>query len=297
MKRNSITVAACQVLNTEDISSNVDRVVQLLETCAAQGVSVAAFPEGVLYGYCCRPDFWERMTPKILEDAELEVASACARLDIAAVVGTAYEQDGHWINGLAVIEANGLLVGRYGKTFLAGDTWCENYQERIPILEIGGIKACFAICRDIRYPELVRLPAALGAQVCFFCTCESNLTAEHKLSAYRAMPISRAAENEIYVVMANAPANPDNIRATESSHGNSKIIDPLGNVMVEAGHFDERAVIAEIKPHLAAGRIARRILDEPTVLRQWFHEGLQYVDMSSLHDDAKLKVIPSRKIA
>ncbi len=294
MNRKSVKVAACQLLNTEDINSNVDRVIRLLELCAAQGVSVAAFPEGVLYGYCCRSDFWERITPKVLEDAELEVASACARLDIAAIVGTAFWQKSHWINGLAIIESNGLLVGRYGKTFLAGDTWCENYRERIPILEVSGIKACFAICRDIRYPELVRLPAVLGAQVCFFCTCESTLTAEHKMTAYRAMPIARAAENEIFVVMANAPANPDNIRATESSHGNSKIIDPLGNVMIEAGHFEERPVVAEVKLQLAAGRVAKRILDEPTILRPWFYEGLQYVDMSNLHNDDKLELIQSR---
>jgi predicted amidohydrolase len=274
----TLKVAACQILNSDDVNNNVIRIVQFLEHCANEGVSIAAVPEGALYGYCCRSDFWERMTPAIFQDAEQRIADACRRLDIAAVVGTAHRHNDAWINGLVIIARDGRLLGRYGKTFLGGDTWCENFTGKLPIIDIDGIKACFAICRDIRYPEIVRLPAMLGAQICFFCTCESNLTAERKLSAYRAMPIARAAENEIYVVMANAPANPDNIRSTESSHGNSKIVDPIGNVIDEAGHFEERMVVARIDPHLAAGRIAKRALDEPTILREWYRQGLWFVE-------------------
>ena len=48
-------------------------------------------------------------------------------------------------------------------------------------------------------------------------------------------PISRATENGIYLVMANTPANPNDMHAPGSSHGNSKIIDPDGNVGKEAG--------------------------------------------------------------
>jgi predicted amidohydrolase len=273
-----IKVAACQLLNSDDVNNNVLRVIQFLQQCAEDGVAIATFPEGALYGYCCRTEFWERMTPETFLDAERRIADACRRLRIATVVGTAFRHGDAWINGLAIIGSDGRLLGRYGKTFLGGDTWCENFSGKLPIIDIDGIKACFAICRDIRYPELVRLPAMHGAQVLFFCTCESNLTAEHKLSGYRAMPIARAAENEIYVVMANAPANPDNIRSTESSHGNSKIVDPLGNVLVEAGYFEERSVIAEIDPHLAAGRIAKRALDEPTILREWYRQGLWFVE-------------------
>jgi len=278
MSERRLKVAACQLLNSEDVANNVVRICEYLENCAEQGVDIAAFPEGVLYGYSCRSEFWEQMTPEILSHAEEQIAQCCARLNIAAVIGTAFRQGDAWLNGLAIIERDGRIVGRYGKTFLGGDTWCDNYKGKIPIVEIAGIKACFAICRDIRYPEIVRLPAILGAQILIFCTCESGLTAEHKLSAYRAMPISRAAENEIYVLMANAPANPDNIRSTESSHGNSKIIDPLGNVLIEAGYFEERVVIAEIDSSLATRRVASRVLKEPTILQDWYRQGLQYVE-------------------
>jgi predicted amidohydrolase len=278
MSNRRLKVAACQLLNSDDVGANVDRVIEFLESSAEQGVGLAAFPEGALYGYCCRTEFWEKMTPQVFRDAEERVAATCKRLGIAAVVGTAFRQRDAWINGLAIFERDGRLVGRYGKAFLGGDTWCDNYRGRIPIIEIAGVKACFAICRDIRYPEIVRLPVIQGAQLLVYCTCESGLTAEHKLSAYRAMPISRAAENEIYVVMANASANPDNVRSAECSHGNSKIIDPVGNVLVEAGHFEERVVVAEIDLALATRRVATRVMTEDTALRDWYRQGLQLVD-------------------
>jgi predicted amidohydrolase len=295
MSNRRLRVAACQLLNADDVDSNVERVIEFLEGCAEQGVSIAAFPEGALYGYCCRTEFWERMTPQVFRNAEDRIARACARLNIAAVVGTAFRQRDTWINGLAIFERDGRLVGRYGKAFLGGDTWCDNYRGKIPIVEIAGIKTCFAICRDIRYPEIVRLPVILGAELLIYCTCESGLTAEHKLSAYRAMPISRAAENEIYVVMANAPANPDNIRSAECSHGNSKIIDPLGNVLVEAGYFEERVVVADIDFALATRRVATRVMTEATALQDWYRQGLQLVESMTDCDDSGVVELSSRK--
>ena len=75
----------------------------------------------------------------------------------------------------------------------------------------------------------------MGAQICIFCSCESSLLSEHKLSAYRAMPISRATENGIYLLMANTSGNPQNLADPGSSHG---------NVIDEAGYFENRLVSA-----------------------------------------------------
>jgi len=143
-------------------------------------------------------------------------------------------------------------------------------------VNLAGVDCCFIICHDVRYPELVKLPAALGAQICFFCSCESGLTAEYKLSAYSAMPISRATENGIYLVMANAPADRENIRRPGSSHGNSKIVHPDGNVLVETGFFTEVIVTSELDLSKAGGGQARRTAREETILRDWFREGMKF---------------------
>ena len=277
MSKEKIKVAACQILNTENVKESTDKVIENLKECAQQGIEIASFPEGTLFGYCCRADYWENMEPQVFIDAEAKISDVCKENKIAAVVGSAHKTDGNWYNSLAIFGKDGTVKTRYGKTFLAGEKWCINNRGSLPIVNLAGVDCCFIICHDIRYPELVKLPAAMGAKICFFCSCESGLTAEYKLSAYRAMPISRATENGIYLVMANTPANPNDIRSGGSSHGNSKIVHPDGNVLKEAGFFTEEIVAAELDLSKATGGTAKRTSNEETILRDWFREGLKFV--------------------
>lgn len=90
---------------------------------------------------------------------------------------------------------------------------------------------------------------------------------------HRAMPISRATENGIYLVMANTPANPSNLEGNGSSHGNSKIVHPDGNVIKEAGFFGDEIVSAVIDISQAKATMAKRTYNEETILRDWFRQG------------------------
>ena len=277
MSENHIKVAACQLLTSEDIAQNCAKVLEKIDRCADMGVQISAFPEGCLFGYCCRPDYWRQVNPVAFKDAEEKISAACRKHRIAVVVGSAHHDGEHWRNDLAIFDQHGALKYRYGKTFLAGEQWCINNRGKLPIVRLAGADCCFIICHDVRYPELVKLPAAMGAQICFFCSCESGLTAEHKLSAYRAMPISRATENSIYLVMANTPADASDLKRSGSSHGNSKIVHPDGNVIREAGFFGDDIVAATIDLSAAQGGPAKRTCREETVLREWFQRGCEFV--------------------
>lgn len=277
MTENQIKIAACQLLTSEDVSANTAKVLEQIEVCAEMGIQIAAFPEGCLFGYCCRTDYWERISPQVFKEAEAKIAEAARRHAMAVVVGSAHHDGENWHNDLAIFDQHGSLKYRYGKTFLAGEKWCINNRGKLPIVQLAGVDCCFIICHDVRYPELVKLPAAMGAQLCIFCSCESGLLSEYKLSAYRAMPISRATENGIYLLMANTPANPEDIRSPGSSHGNSKIIHPDGNVIREAGFFGDQIVSATIDLSHANGSQAKRTYNEDTILREWFQQGCEFV--------------------
>ena len=277
MAENQIKIAACQLLTSEDVSANTAKVLQQIEACAEMGIQIAAFPEGCLFGYCCRTDYWERISPQVFKEAEAKIAEAARRHTMAVVVGSAHHDGENWHNDLAIFDQHGSLKYRYGKTFLAGEKWCINNRGKLPIVQLAGVDCCFIICHDVRYPELVKLPAAMGAQLCIFCSCESGLLSEYKLSAYRAMPISRATENGIYLLMANTPANPDDLRSPGSSHGNSKIVHPDGNVTTEAGFFGDAIVSATIDILEANGSQAKRTYNEDTILREWFQQGCEFV--------------------
>ena len=278
MQNNQLKVAACQLLTSNDVISSTEKVLEMIEQCTDQQIEIAAFPEGCLFGYCCDIKYWEQVSPQVFKEAEAKIAEAARRHKIAVIVGSAHHDGVNWHNDLAIFDNHGSLKYRYGKTFLAGEKWCTNNRGKLPIVKLVDVDCCFIICHDVRYPELVKLPAAMGAKICFFCSCESGLLSEYKLSAYRAMPISRATENGIYLVMANTPANPDDIRAPGSSHGNSKIIHPNGNVITEAGYFGDDIIASTIDISQATGGQAKRTYSEDTILREWFQKGCEFVD-------------------
>ncbi len=277
MTNKQVNLAACQLLTSKDVIASTAKVLKQIEACAEMEIQIAAFPEGCLFGYCCDTNYWEQISPQVFKEAEAKIAEAARRHKMAVIVGSAHHDGENWHNDLAIFDQQGSLKYRYGKTFLAGEKWCTNNQGKLPIVQLADVACCFIICHDVRYPELVKLPAAMGAQICFFCSCEAGLLSEYKLSAYRAMPISRATENGIYLVMANTPANPDNIKAAGSSHGNSKIVHPNGNVLKEAGFFGDEIVSATIDISQARGSQAKRTYNEDTILREWFREGCEFV--------------------
>ena len=79
-------------------------------------------------------------------------------------------------------------------------------------------------------------------------------------------------ENSVYVVHANAPANED----LSASHGQSRLVDPTGNVIKEASQFSEEVLIADLDLSEATAEFAKDSLQiEP--LADWWKEGLRQV--------------------
>jgi len=271
-----LRVAACQILTYPDVDKSVGKVVEWIERAAAKGVDVVAFPEACLCGYPADASYWDSADPDEFMRAEERVVALAASTGIAVILGTVHWEDGQLFNSLLVIDKWGQVRGRYSKTHLA-ERWPVPGR-RLPVYEVAGVKSCFLVCHDIRYPELVRLPAIVGAQICYFSSNESGLTQEHKLSAYRAMPIARATENGIFLVMANAPARPQDVSSPSQSHGNSKIIHPDGNVLAEAGFFDETLVVHDIEIDDATRAIANRSVTDETILRDWMTAGARLVE-------------------
>lgn len=272
--RDTLTVAACQILNGFDLEANTAKVKQWIDEAAAQGVDVVAFPEACLTGYAPDRAHYDGLGPERVEAAEEAVRVHAADKGVAVILGSAHWAEGRLYNSLLVIDRGGVVRGRYAKTFLA-ESWCEPGTV-LPVYTVADVPSCFIVCHDVRYPELVRLPAVAGAQICYFCSHESGLDSEYKLSAYRAMPIARATENYIFLVMANAPASPKDL---SGSHGNSKIVHPDGNVIEEAGYFDERLVTATIRLSDANRTIAEKCVTQPTILTDWLHRGVALVDL------------------
>jgi len=273
-----LKVASCQILTYQDVQKSVAKVLDWIERAKRENVDVVSFPEACLCGYQVSREYWDNANPETFLQAEEKVIECSRKLAIAVILGTVHWQEGRLFNSLLIIDKGGVVKGRYAKTHLAEEWPAPG--THIPVYTVAGVKSCFIICHDIRYPELVRLPAAAGAQVCYFCSNEAGFYKEFKLSAYNAMPIARATENSIFLVMANTPANLDDVQSPSQSHGNSKIVHPDGFVLAEANHFDERLVIADIDINNANRKVALRSIRDETVLKDWMVEGVGIVQVS-----------------
>ncbi|MBT6147338.1 MAG: hypothetical protein HOH74_18020, partial [Gemmatimonadetes bacterium] len=256
----TLLVAAAQIDTDGDLPDNLVKVESRIREAAAGGCQVLLFHEGCLTGY---PDAErvEALDFDWIEAAEQSVQQLAGELGIAVLLGTTSQRDTHFYNDLLIIDADGRHLGRYAKTWRAGEPWYAAGSGPV-IFRVCGVEATAIICHDLRYPELTRLGVAAGARIVFIANNESGLTAEHKLLGYRSMQISRATENLAFAVMANAPADAHNLNRSNASHGNSMIVDAMGNVMDEAGSFEQRLVVARLDLDQATGSPARRTLGQ-----------------------------------
>jgi predicted amidohydrolase len=264
----SLRVAAVQLRSTRDLDANVAAHAAWLKRCAADRVDVAVFPECSVSGYF--DDVMAKLTAKALGDAEARIAAACKEHGIWAVVGSPVRDGEKLYNSAIVIDADGKVRERYHKVQLA-ERW-PTPGDHLSVFRVKGVPCSIIVCHDERYPELVRLPVLAGARVVFYLSHESPLTQEHKVGPYRAQIQARAVENTVFVAHANAPANRD----ATGSHGQSRLIDPDGNILHEAGMFSEEAVTATFELRRATAGNARRSLSTG-ILGDWWREGVKRV--------------------
>jgi omega-amidase len=258
-----LKVAVVQFRSSFDVRQNSERMAKYLRQLASDGVQVAVFPECALTGY----DTGRAFSPSAAEItiAERQLQQTCRDATIAAVFGSVYQINGRAYDAAVVFDSHGTMIERYGKVYLAGEKWATP-GNHVAYFELEGVLSTVIICHDERYPELVRLPALKGARVIYYISSESGMREENKLLPYRAQVMARAVENDMIVVQANAPANPD----LSGSHGQSRIIARDGNVLKEASFFGEDILVETLD--IQTGSLQRPL---EGLLGQWWSQGLE----------------------
>jgi omega-amidase len=132
-------------------------------------------------------------------------------------------------NTMYIITKEGSLVTEYSKLHLFKLMDEHHYLQAGSgegMFKLNDINCAGFICYDIRFPEWIRKHTSGGAEIIF-------VVAEWpspRLSHWRSLLISRAIENQCYVVACNrAGKDPKNEFA-----GHSMIIDPWGEIIAEA---------------------------------------------------------------
>ncbi len=138
------------------------------------------------------------------------------------------QRDGFFYNTLKVIDVDG-CCGAYRKNHLfpgEEEAFCGWPFYSAPVQTPLGIFGCM-VCYDIRFPQIARALCQQGADMLL---CAAEWPAK-RIDHLRALAISRAIENQTFLVVCNGVGKNGGVQLG----GHSLIISPDGKVLYEAG--------------------------------------------------------------
>jgi predicted amidohydrolase len=268
--KKEMLIAAVQLRFRPTVAENTACIIQLIQLAADAGVDAVLFPECAVTGYA---DLG-RLDGREIEAALGEIGVAARRAACNVLVGSPVNERGHWYNSLLVFDRKGRRKFRYDKIHLtARDLEFFKRGNSLAFFRLDGIPCTAIICHERRFPELVRLPVMLGAQVVFHPNAGLDRLAVSKTKRRGKDGIAvRAFENQVFYVFANS-VGPQG--GGLWSAGDSKIVAPDSRVLALADNTREMMVTAQINLAAAQRKYAREALEQPAFLRRHWHAMLR----------------------
>lgn len=212
---------------TLDVQTNLAQMRAVL--AQAQPQDLVVFPEGALSGYAEDPRFLDALNPLEIEAGRVTLAREAHRRQIHLFFGSCLLEAGQWVNaGIYLgpgreqfIYRKVNLATRERGAFVAGAA----LQSLDLLVDGSQVRVAMQLCRELRFPEQWQALARQGAQVFVFLT--HALDDVHELPVWRAHLMSRAAENQRFVLASNA--------AGAAPKCPTLVAAPSGRVLAEAG--------------------------------------------------------------
>lgn len=259
-----VKASAVQMQCTTDVKENINKAELLVRKAAQDGANIILLPELFERQYFCqerRYDYYAFAKPLNENDAVLYFKNVAAELS-AVIIISFYERDGNRLfNSVAVIDADGEVLGVYRKThipddhyyqekfyFIPGDTGFVTFKTKYATIGVG-------ICWDQWFPETARALTLNGAELIFYPTAigsEPILECDSMRRWQRCMQ-GHSVANVIPVIAANRigkeDVTPCEDNGNQSSslvfYGSSFITDETGEIITEASRDEEAVIIAE----------------------------------------------------
>ena len=250
----TVKIAALQMCSGTDPVRNVETMRRLVREAAAKGAVYIQTPE--MTGALQRDRAGLKAILKSEADDPVVAAAAAlaAELGIHVHVGSTAIAlaDGKVANRGFLFGPDGAKVCSYDKIHMFdvdldnGESWRESavYSPGAVarMADLSFAKLGFAICYDVRFPELFKTQAQAGAEIISVPAAFTRQTGE---AHWETLLRARAIENGVYIIAAAQAGVHEDGRET---FGHSMIIDPWGRVLAAAGGTGEAIVLAEVDP-------------------------------------------------
>ncbi len=236
MSQASYMVAAVQMTSTDDRSRNRDTALRLVAEAADLGARLVALPENFAF---MGPEEARLAGAEPLEGPTISALRDLARRRrvhvLAGSISEKIDEPRRTANTSVLIADDGSIAAAYRKIHLFdvaipdGTRYAESEGVRagdqvvVAATALGRIG--LSICYDLRFPELYRRMAALGAEV---LTIPAAFTLYTGKDHWEVLVRARAIENLAYVL---APAQVGKHGPRRETFGNAMIVDPWGVVL------------------------------------------------------------------
>jgi N-carbamoylputrescine amidase len=253
-----LTLAATQMACSWDLDVNIARAERLVIRAAEAGAQVILLQELFQTPYFCieKDAAHQALARPVSEDRAVRHFAALARRLGVVLPVSFHEAAGNtFFNSLAMIDADGTVLGLYRKThipqnegyeekfyFTPGDTGFRVFETRFGRLGCG-------ICWDQWFPETARCLVLAGAEVLLFPTAIGSEPADPDYDSaghWQRVMQGHAAANMVPVVASNRIGREAGPKLEMTFYGSSFICDQTGVMLAEAGREEEAVLTATV---------------------------------------------------
>jgi len=236
-------VSLCQISpKLMDKKSNLHKILEIVEKVSEKhSPDLIVFPELSLTGYSCGERLQE-LAEHIPGEATFEILKIVKKLGVNVIFGMPEKTDQGIYNSAVFISPKETKV--YRKIFLP-NFWIfreKKYFKHGCAVQIFAIpnKVTFSvlICYDVNFPEVFRISSVMGAQVIIVISA----TPKESLDRFKKLLKARAIENQCYIVYVNRVGTEENV----VFGGESQVIDPMGEIYINASCNEECIVNADL---------------------------------------------------
>jgi predicted amidohydrolase len=229
-------MGAVQMTSTADRARNLDTAIRLVHEAAALGAKLVGLPENFAF---MGPEEARLSGAETLDGPTLAALRDVARQRgiflLAGSIAEKVDEPKKTANTSVLVGDDGSIVAVYRKIHLFDVSIPDGARYAESEVVVPGDKVVIAptqlgrigltVCYDLRFPELYRRLAELGAEV---ITIPAAFTLFTGKDHWEVLVRARAVENLAYVV---APAQVGRHSANRQTFGNAMIVDPWGVVL------------------------------------------------------------------
>ncbi|WP_371414826.1 carbon-nitrogen hydrolase family protein [Caloramator sp. E03] len=238
-----VKIALCQTKVKENLQANIDNAYKMISEACKNGANIVALGEMFNCPYAGK--YFSVYAEEEKNSKTIDMLRNLSKEKGIYIIGGSVpeKEDNNIYNTAYVFNPKGEIIAKHRKIHLF-DVDIENgirffesdyltAGNSVTVFDTEYLKIGLCICYDIRFPELIRKMALMGAKIVFVPAAFNMTTGPaHWEILFR----TRALDNQIYMA-GISPAR--DYEGLYTAYGHSLIVNPWGKIISQAGEGEE----------------------------------------------------------